>query len=441
MLRSVRSRLTVLFTGLTALFLAIFSGSAFFWFENSLRENLDHHLTLHLQAFQQDFANAYRDGEDPALIPVAEEIRCVIYDPDGNRVFSSSEEALPNRPAPDSVTLEPGGRMRSAVVRTEEGDWLVAVAMDDSRIDEELAGARKTFFLFFPLLLLVSGLTGYFILGRALSPVEEIRSRAERISRAHLTERIPLSDIPGEFQDLARTFNDMLGRLERAFDDMQNFASDVAHELRTPLANLRGTLETSIQEKAPPSDDLLHSFAEEVDRMTRIITDLLTLAKLDLRQYALERESVSLTSLVEEVREIWTPVAEEKRITLGCMSETEEITLLGDGVALRRVLMNLVENAIKYNRSGGRVDLSLRRENGSVQVEVSDTGDGIPAEHLEQLFKRFYRVDPGRSRNTGGAGLGLAICKSFVEAHEGTIDVESNPGQGTSFRVTLPLRT
>lgn len=329
--------------------------------------------------------------------------------------------------------------MRTALVRTEEGDWLVAVALGQEGVHRELSDLRTSFFLFLPLFLLVSGISGYFVLGRALSPVEEIRRRAERISRSHLNERIPL-DVPGEFEDLARTFNDMLGRLERAFDDMQNFASDVAHELRTPLANLRATLETAIQGEEPPSDQLLPSFAEEIDRMTRIITDLLTLAKLDLRQYALQREDVSLTSLVEEVREIWDPVAQEGKVTLTCSVDEKEICVQGDSVALRRVLMNLVENAIKYNRSEGRVDLSLRQNKEVVRMEVSDTGDGIPTEHLDRLFQRFYRVDQARARSTGGAGLGLAICKSFVEAHEGLILVRSKPGEGTTFTVELPLQ-
>lgn len=439
MLRSVRSRLTVLFTGLMGLLLAIFSGSAWFWFEQSLRQDLDRHLALHLRVLQEDFASRYQAGKEPGPIRVAEGVRCSIFDPKGEVVFSTSGTPLPNRPSPGAVSLDSGDRMRTAVVRTEEGDWVVAAALGEGEMKAELNEVRSYFLLFVPLLLLISGVSGYFVLGRALSPVEEIRRRAERISRSHLTERIPLSEVPGEFHDLASTFNDMLERLERAFDDLENFASDVAHELRTPLANMRGTLETSLQEKEPPSDDLLHSFAEEIDRMTRIITDLLTLAKLDLRQYALERKPVSLTSLLEEVREIWTPVAVEGGVALTYAPGPEEVSLEGDAVALRRVWMNLVENAIKYNRPGGKVNISLRQEDGTVLVEVADTGYGIPGEHLERLFQRFYRVDSARSRDTGGAGLGLAICKSFLEAHEGTIHVESVPEEGTTFTVKLPL--
>ncbi|MDP6957222.1 MAG: heavy metal sensor histidine kinase [Planctomycetota bacterium] len=440
MLHSVRGRLTVLFMTLMALLLAIFSGSAYFWFKKSLLETVDYHLTLHLRNIQKDFAEAYQQGKSPESLHVEGEIRCTIYDPKGAPVFSSSKTVLPNQPGSQVMTIDSGARMRTALVRTEEGDWLVAVALGQEGVTRELSDLRTSFFLFLPLFLLVSGISGYFVLGRALSPVEEIRRRAERISRSHLNERIPLFDVPGEFEDLARTFNDMLGRLERAFDDMQNFASDVAHELRTPLANLRATLETAIQGQEPPSDHLLHSFAEEIDRMTRIITDLLTLAKLDLRQYALQREDVSLTSLVEEVREIWDPVAQEGKIELTCSADEEEITVQGDSVALRRVLMNLVENAIKYNGPEGRVNMSLRHNKEIARIEVSDTGDGIPSEHLDRLFQRFYRVDQARARSTGGAGLGLAICKSFVEAHEGSILVRSKPGEGTTFTVELPLQ-
>jgi len=252
-----------------------------------------------------------------------------------------------------------------------------------------------------------------------------------------LTERVPEPTVGSEFQTLARTFNEMLERIERAFEDLQNFAADAAHELRTPLSNLRAELETALQDTHRNPDPLLASLAEEIHRMNRIITDLLTLAKLDLRQYALRKEPLLLAPILQEVCDTWGPLATERGIALS-LREGAEVVVNGDAVALRRVAMNLVENAVKYNRDGGRVDLSLHTEKGRVRLEIADTGLGISADHLPHLFRRFYRVDKARSRETGGAGLGLAICKSFVEAHEGTIEVFSVEGRGTTFTVTLP---
>ncbi|HVR83475.1 MAG TPA: ATP-binding protein, partial [Planctomycetota bacterium] len=190
-------------------------------------------------------------------------------------------------------------------------------------------------------------------------------------------------------------------------------------------------------------EDILVSFQVEVARMSRVVTDLFTLARMDMRQLVLQREPVHLGPLLEDSRETWQPMASLRNIQIEIRGEDAEV--LGDPGALRRVFMNLVENAVKYNHDGGRVVLAIERRNGKVQVKVSDTGLGIAAEHLPKLFQRFFRADKARSRESGGAGLGLAICKSFVESHEGTIAVSSTPDQGSTFTVELsahlPLAT
>jgi heavy metal sensor kinase len=294
------------------------------------------------------------------------------------------------------------------------------------------------FLVFFPMVLAVTALVGHLFVRRALTPVELMRRQAEQISRTNVSERVPEPASTGEFRDLARTFNEMLGRLERGIQDLQNFAADAAHELRTPLATLRAEIETAIQERRSPEEyeRVLASLGEEVSRMSRIVTDLFVLAKIDMRQYALQKERVRLRPLLEEARETWQAAASQRGIEIAMEGEDAEVA--GDPVALRRVFMNLVENSVKYNRDGGRVTLRIARENGRAKVRVSDTGIGIPADSLPRLFHRFYRVDKARSRDSGGAGLGLAICRSFIEAHEGTIDVSSEPGRGTTFTVELP---
>jgi heavy metal sensor kinase len=276
---------------------------------------------------------------------------------------------------------------------------------------------------------------------RTLAPIEAVRLQAEQISRTNLSERIPELGSSLELQDLVQTFNAMLGRLEKAIVDLDCFAADAAHELRTPLATLRAEIETAIQSDPTREeyDEILSSFQSEVSRMSRVVADLFTLAKLDMHQHALQKEPLRLGPMLEESRETWQPMASLRNIRIELEGGDAEI--LGDPAALRRVFMNLVENAVKYNREGGQVRLKLERRNGHVNVEVIDTGQGIAAEHLPRLFRRFYRADQGRSRESGGAGLGLAICKSFVESHQGKITVTSTPGQGSTFQVELPAQS
>jgi len=178
------------------------------------------------------------------------------------------------------------------------------------------------------------------------------------------------------------------------------------------------------------------SVADEVARMTRIVSDLFTLARMDMRQHALEKRRIELRPLLEEARETWSAAAERRHIEIRL--EGSEAPIQGDPSAVSRIFMNLVENAVKYNKDGGRIVLSLQREADAVRVQVADTGIGIEAEHLPKLFRRFYRTDKARSRETGGAGLGLAIAKSFTEAHGGRIEVQSAPDVGTTFTLLFP---
>lgn len=231
----------------------------------------------------------------------------------------------------------------------------------------------------------------------------------------------------------------MLDRLEAAVDDLKNLAADAAHELRAPLANLRAEIDTAVQETRTPEEHekALMSVADEVARMTRIVADLFTLARTDLRQHALEKRRVELKPILDEARETWTASADRRGI--GIRFEGPEAPIQGDPAALSRIFMNLVENAVKYNREGGHITLSLEQTPEAVKVRVADNGIGIEPEHLPKLFPRFYRTDKARSRETGGAGLGLAIVKSFVEAHGGKIQVESDLDVGTTFTLSFPI--
>jgi len=426
-----------------AILLGLFCGSLYLWVRRTLDRRLDQELLLQTQLFQehylsqQDKSGARLAADlETGLAPTGS--KAYVARADGEVLYATQGRVLPTDRKHFRLRIDGADyRGRASRVRTARGEVAIAVAVSEAEMQGQLREVLLYFAIFVPVMLLLSWIAGLLFVGRTLHPLERIRRQAEQISRTSLAERVPEPEVGTEFKRLARTFNEMLERLERAFEDLQNFAADAAHELRTPLANLRAELETSLQSPQPVSDPVLSSLAEEIDRMNRIVTDLLTLAKLDLRQYALRRERVCLAPIVAEVCETWQPMAAERKIDLG-VGDCAEAAIDGDPVALRRVLMNLTENAVKYNREGGRVTLSLRGGNGSVTLEIADTGPGIPPEHLPLLFRRFYRVDKARSRETGGAGLGLAICKSFVEAHEGKIEVASEVGKGTTFTVTLP---
>jgi heavy metal sensor kinase len=436
--RTVSARLTLLHVALTAAILATFSLSLYLWVREGLERDLEKELDVQARQFQDWFLEELaelRRGVHPDLreplqrFLEASGALAEVRGGDG-RVLFASEGFIPGRP---------GFRERTTALALRSGEsFRMTFAIPEEPVLQPLRQLRVYFAIFCPLVLVAAGLLGHLFVRRALAPVEEIRRQAERISRANVSERVPEPPSEGEFRNLARTFNEMLERLDRAFQDLQNFAADAAHELRTPLANLRAEIETAIQQDRSPEEShaVLASMAEEVARMSRIVTDLFTLAKIDMRQYALQRERVRLRPLLEDARETWQGAAADRKIEI--LTEGADAEVAGDPVALRRVFMNLVENAVKYNREGGRVTLSLERHDGHVRVRVRDTGIGIPAEHLPRLFHRFYRVDKARSRESGGAGLGLAICKSLIEAHEGTIAVASRPGEGTTFTVELP---
>ncbi len=437
-MRSVGARLTLLFVLLTAVVLAVFASSLYLWVRDHQSRTLDDDLRVQSRLFQDRFLEEYeetRRGIHPDLGPLLEEFlvasdaEAEVVAAGGRRLFASKGYS----------PVGAGFRRREEIVRAPTGEsFTVRLALSEEPLAQALHQLRAYFLLFVPPILALAGVLGFFFVRRALTPVGRIRRQAERISRANVSERVPVPREGGEFRDLARTFNEMLDRLDSAFQDLHNFAADAAHELRTPLATLRAELENAIQQPRSPEEHerLLVSFSEEVARMSRIVSDLFTLAKIDMRQYALHKEHVEIGALLDEARDVWESSAEEGRIEI--RREGPPIVVAGDPVALRRVFMNLIENAIKYNHPGGSIHLVTEALPGKARVRVRDTGMGIAADDLPRLFKRFYRVDKARSRDSGGAGLGLAICKSFIQAHGGTISVESAPGVGTTFTIDIP---
>lgn len=291
----------------------------------------------------------------------------------------------------------------------------------------------------FPVALLLSLFGGCFLAGRILNPLKRITQRARTISAENLSERLIVSNPQDELGQLSTILNDAFVRLDDSFDRLKRFTQDAAHELRTPLAVLRGVGEVGLQEQrdATAYREVIGSMLEEVDRMGRLVDGLLTLARGESGRFSATRKPEDLLSLSREVVECLQVLAEEKQQLLTFIAEKALIVEL-DSDTMRLALMNLIANAIRYTPEGGTINVSLREGVASAIIEVQDNGPGIASEHHAHIFERFYRVDSSRSHHTGGSGLGLAIARWAVEINKGNIELESTLGQGCLFRIVLP---
>jgi len=289
------------------------------------------------------------------------------------------------------------------------------------------------------LYLLLLGLAGgWWIAGRAIRPIKDISATAVKISAGDLSQRISADETESELGQLAAVLNATFVRLEAAFARQQQFTSDAAHELRTPVSVILTQTQSTLTRERSAAEyrDTLESCQRAAQRMRRLIESLLALARLDAGQEPVARAPFDLAGTAKDCLEMIRPLADERRIKI--VAELNSAPCGGDADRVTLVITNLLTNAIHYNRDGGEVRIATRLENGAAVLTVSDNGPGIAAEHLPHIFDRFYRADAARTSSQGRAGLGLAICKAIVEAHGGTIGGASQPGGGATFTVRLP---
>ncbi len=292
-----------------------------------------------------------------------------------------------------------------------------------------------------PFVLLLTGLGGYVLATRALRPIDRITRTAQAISGSGLTERIGYVGPADEVGRLATTFDQMLDRLQAAFERERRFTADAAHELRTPLAAIKGRIDVALSRcrTSAEYEATLHALDHEADRLIRLANDLLLLARLDQRRLGWEPETLEVGEVLSAVIEEVQPLAEARQITL-TRRIAADLCVQGYLDHLIRLLLNLLDNAIKFTPSPGQVIVQAETIAGEVCITITDQGPGIPPEHLPSLFERFYRVESARSRSGGGTGLGLAIAAEIARAHGGLLEVKSQPGCGTSFTVRLPQK-
>ncbi|MCG3161096.1 MAG: Adaptive-response sensory-kinase SasA [Acidobacteria bacterium] len=328
------------------------------------------------------------------------------------------------------VAYAPGG---------EAAEYVIVVAESRRELIDQMLALRKIFLLSLPAMLLVAGLAGYLLARKSLAPISGMTAQAERISAENLHERLPVKNKNDELGRLARVFNELLARLESSFDGMRQLTADASHELRTPLAIIRGEADVALSQEREPVEyrETLSIIQDEAQRLSGIVEDMLALARADSGQRRLRLEEFYFNDLIEECVRSARALALNKNISLN-FDPSGDIVFRGDEDLLRRMILNLLDNAIKYTPGGGMVTVKLWRESDQVKLCVADTGIGIPTEAAARVFERFYRVDKARSRAEGGSGLGLPIVKWIAEAHRGSVRLESAPERGSSFTIELP---
>ncbi len=349
-----------------------------------------------------------------------------------------------------ALRLEPDGPKLHYALRyvTDAGPQFGAILAGANLRTAELSAEQllSTIALILPLGLVAALLMGSWIARRALAPVDRIITEVREITDGRsLHRRLAEPMVKDELGRLTETLNQMMTRLERSFAALRRFTADASHELKTPLTVLRAGVERAITMPSLPSEALaaLEETLQEINRMTELVEALLMLARADEGTAPLHRETVDLRAIVEETGETGELLAAEAGVNMEVATPADPVIVPVDASRIRQLILNLLTNAVKYTPAGGSVRLQLGPSNGRVTLTVADSGVGIAPGDLPHIFDRFWRADSARTRTgeRSGTGLGLAICKWIAEAHGGTIDVQSRPGRGTTFTVTLPRET
>jgi heavy metal sensor kinase len=322
----------------------------------------------------------------------------------------------------------------------EGSNFLVEVGASLEPVEAVLQRLIELLALALAVMVLVATAGGYFLIRRALAPVERIAGKAEQITLHNLRERLPVSESGDELQQLSISLNNMIARLDDAFQHNRRFIADASHELRTPLTIMRGELESIVDQTGhePDVQRTAASILEEVERLARIVEGLFAVSRLDAGEAQKECVPFDIAALATTTADQMCLLAEDKEISIATDCH-KEVVVEGDRARMKQVIVNLLDNAIKYTPNGGHIGISVKTSDGRAVLEVEDNGIGIPAEARPHIFERFFRVDKARSREMGGAGLGLSIVKSICAAHGGRVDFSSSEGHGSRFRVELPL--
>ncbi len=329
--------------------------------------------------------------------------------------------------------------LRVALAKSRSALLVIAYPFDE--LQSSLDDFLKTLMWLIPAVLFISTLGGWFFARASLQPVDEITRTAQDITASNLSRRLPVRKSNDEIGRLTETLNDMILRLEQSFGQIRQFTADASHELRTPLTILTGELELALRSARTEEEyqEVISSALQETLRMSHVVEDLLLLSRADMGKISLKTELIDLNEMLADLADATSILGTKKDLTITYRESRERLMVEGDAPRLYQMLLNLLDNSVKYTPHGGAVTLTLHRDEGMAEIRVRDTGIGISREDQEKIFDRFYRVDKARSRAQGGVGLGLSIVEWTIRAHNGEISVESEPGVGSTFIVRLPI--
>lgn len=464
--RSLRFRITMWYAGLLAGALIVFGVSVYLGLERYLDWTLQRTLasecrTIGTELLSQlsvkdnswlttEINEAYAPEVNGRFIRVVHEGVGIAYisgsPKDGT--FDPSRIPLPRdseRDGSRKLRFEAGNRLLidSMTLTTADGNrFLVESGAPYNQIEVVLHGLLLTFVIYMPFVVSLAVAGGYWLMRRSLAPVDEITKRAEGITSTNLSERLPIIRTGDELERLSMSLNRMIERLDEAFQHINRFSADASHELRTPLTILQLELEGIAQDHRRDAvlGDQIGSALEETHRMSRIVESLLAISRLDAGEVKMDKTRLDLGELAASTADEMRLLAEEKSINLRTHAAAS-VQVEGDRTRLQQVIVNLIDNAIKYTQEGGTVEIRAGKEGNIAVLDVSDNGPGIPPQALPHVFERFYRADKARSGASGGTGLGLSIVKAICTAHDAEVKVSSGEGRGSSFRVELPLLT
>jgi len=448
-------RLTLWYLLTLGVILALFAAFLYVQLRHTLLSQLDTSLQL---VASQAVINVDRDGTRLAFQnvenqpnsgrPLSDDVVIYLTAVDGTIWDRSGSMAgVPVSPPfqPGFTTFTSGDDEWRVFLQEVRADnvtgWLQIIGNMDP-ISDTLDRLLTLMLLGGPLALLLAGVGGYFLAARALQPIDQMTQTAQAISASDLNQRIGYQGPADAVGRLAQTFDTMLDRLQTAFERERRFTGDAAHELRTPLAALKGRIDVTLSQPRRPDIyvETLQEMEGQVDRLVRLSSDLLFMARLEQGQTGRQLELIDLPDFLAALADQVRPLAAAKAITI---TETipDGLQLQGDMDLLIRLFLNLLDNAVKYTPDNGRVAISAVQQKSELHVMITDSGPGIAAEHLPHLFERFYRAEDARSRLAaagGGAGLGLAIAYEIARAHGGCLQVTSPPGQGATFTAVFP---
>jgi heavy metal sensor kinase len=344
-----------------------------------------------------------------------------------------------------TVTVDYRGKKRYRIYETrftfkDHGPLVAQLAISTMRSDKILETSLDNIFSAIPVVFLLSIFCGMYIAQKPRKILQNITAVTRRITSQNLAERLPLPPGQDEIRDLTLTINFMLDNIESSFNEIKQFTADVSHELRNPLSAVKGEIEVAVSRKRDATDyrETLHNCLERIDDLIKMVNDLFLISRFDAKKYELNLSRINLAGLLREMYDFFLPIAQEKNIHF-IIERCDTVFASVDKQKILQLLSNLMDNAIKFTPENQSITLSLIEHSHKAELKVSDSGMGIPESDLENIFKRFYQVDPSRSGDDRGAGLGLHICKRIAEVHGGSIAAKRNKTKGATFTVKLPL--